>query len=104
MLEPPRYSRSTSSQYAILKRPESTNITGLELIGRVREKAIKDHVILVEKLHQLKRLICTKSVVDQDSGLLPCSSFRQRVKNMLNLIEAYHYVSVATIRVAEMPT
>jgi hypothetical protein len=73
-------------------------------MGRVRGKATKDDVLLVAKPHQLERLVCAKSVVDQDSGLLPCSSFRQRVENMLNPVEAYRCVNVATIRVAEMPT
>lgn len=62
-----------------------------------------DDIILIAKPHQLEQLVCAKSVVDQDSGL-PCSSFCQKVENMLNLVKAYRCIGVATIRVAEMPT
>jgi hypothetical protein len=70
----------------------------------VRWKAAKDNIILVAKLHQLERLVCAKSIVNQDSRLLACSSFCQWVENMLNPVETYCCIGIATIRVAKMPS
>ncbi len=73
-------------------------------MGGVRREATQDNILLVAVLYQLERLVCSKSIIDQDLRLCARPSLCLRIENVLNLVETNCYIGVATTRMAIMLT
>ena len=56
-----------------VRRSVYTDVTGLQLVRSMGEKPAKDDVVFKAVCHHLKRLMCTKAVVDQHTRLPICS-------------------------------